>query len=335
MAEETVGAKYFEAYPDRAARCRLCPHGCLLKPGGVSLCGARFNRNGTVVAATFGRVSSACLDPVEKKPLYHFFPGRSVFSIGGVGCNLKCVFCQNSAISQASPPTARMSPAEVAAAGRDGGSIGVAYTYNEPAIAFEYVLECAKAVRRAGGRNILVTNGYINPEPLGDLLPWIDALNIDIKAFNNDFYRRLCGGSLEPVLATAKTAAARTHVELTTLIIPDENDAIPELNDLAAWIADACGRRVPCHLTAYHPSYQCRKAAATAAHLRNAGRIFRTRLQYVYLGNLPVPGFSDTVCRECGGTVIARSGFRADLSGMKPDGSCAACGADNNIRTAG
>jgi pyruvate formate lyase activating enzyme len=158
-------------------------------------------------------------------------------------------------------------------------------------------------------------------------------MNIDIKAFNNDFYRRLCGGSLEPVLETARTACARTHVELTTLIIPEENDAVPELEDLAAWIAGNCGRSTPCHLTAYHPSYQFSRAAATAAHLRNAGNIFRSRLDHVYLGNLAVPGFSDTVCPACGAAVVARSGFAADLSGMRPDGRCAACGADNHIIT--
>jgi pyruvate formate lyase activating enzyme len=286
------------------------------------------------VAASYGKVSAAALDPLEKKPLYHFFPGRSVFSIGGYGCNLKCAFCQNSGISQFNPPTVDMSPEEVAAAGTAGGSLGVAYTYNEPSIAAEYVGDCALAVRKAGGLNVLVTNGFMNPEPLADLIPLIDAMNIDIKAFNNDFYRRLCGGGLEPVLETAKAAARKTHVELTTLIIPGENDAIPELADLAGWIADNCGRTTPCHLTAYHPSYKLTRAAATAAHLRNAGRIFRARLDYVYLGNLHAPDFADTVCPACGRTVIARSGFAVDASGLGESGTCAGCGADCRVITA-
>ena len=282
-------------------------------------------------AVTYGKVAASALDPIEKKPLYHFFPGRTIYSIGGWGCNLKCVFCQNSPISQFESPTRPMTPAEVAKAGMADGSIGVAYTYNEPIIAIEYIVDCAKAVRRAGGKNVLVTNGYINQEPFADLLPLFDAINIDIKAFNNDFYRRMCGGGLEAVLETVKTAVGKVHVELTTLLIPDANDAAPELEDLALWVADNCGRGTPYHLTAYHPSYNYTKAATTSAHLKNAWNIFKSRLDYVYLGNLQVPGASDTVCVNCGKTVVGRKIFDVDLSGMTRNGACANCGADNHI----
>ena len=324
-------ARYFEKYPDGAISCHLCPQECFLRNGAVGLCGARKNRDGVLYARTYGEVTASALDPVEKKPLYHFFPGWPIYSIGGWGCNLKCVFCQNSPISQFESPSVPMPPAEVAREGMAHGSIGVAYTYNEPIIAIEYIMDCARAVRRAKGKNVVVTNGYINPEPLADLLPLVDAMNIDLKAFNNDFYKRLCGGSLEPVLKTITTAVGKVHVELTTLLIPDANDAAPELEDMAMWVADNCGRSTPVHLTAYHPSYNYTKAATTAAHLTHARDIFRARLDYVYLGNIMAPGAGDTVCVNCGSVVVVRKIFDVDASGMKPDGTCAHCGAANNI----
>ncbi|MCL2000490.1 MAG: AmmeMemoRadiSam system radical SAM enzyme [Planctomycetes bacterium] len=222
-------ARHYESFPNRTVACGLCPQECFLRPGSFGICGARQNLEGVLYAITYGKITGSALDPIEKKPLYHFFPGRNVFSVGGWGCNLKCVYCQNSSISQFEAPTFPMPPAEMAKNGLASGSIGVAYTYNEPIIAIEYVMDCAREVRKLGGKNVLVTNGFINPEPLEELLPLIDAMNIDIKAFNNDFYHRMCGGALEPVLKTVTTAVKATHVELTTLIISEENDAVPEL----------------------------------------------------------------------------------------------------------
>lgn len=329
----SVQARYFDSFLDGAISCRLCPHACFLQNGNIGLCGARKNRNGVLIPLTYGEITGHRLDPMEKKPLYHFLPGREIYSIGGWGCNFKCVFCQNSAISQAESPTVHMTPRDVAIQGVRDGSAGVAYTYNEPSIAIEFLMDCCAEVRKAGGKNVLVTNGYINEKPLRDLLPLVDAMNIDVKAFNNAFYRKMCGGLLEPVLETVKRVAdyGKTHLELTTLIIPEANDAIPELEDLAAWIQDACGRNVPCHLTAYHPSYNYSRAATTEAHLKNARYIFRKKLAYVYIGNATIPGSSDTVCAGCGGTVIRRVVFETDASGMNPDGTCATCGATNNI----
>ena len=324
-------ALYYDKFPDGAVSCQLCPHTCFLRNGNVGLCGARKNRNGALLALTYGEVTGSMIDPVEKKPLYHFLPGSKVFSIGGWGCNFKCIYCQNSAISQSESPTVPMSPGEVAKHALENGSIGVAYTYNEPIIAIEYLLDCCRAVRKAGGKNILVSNGFIMPKPLADLTPLLDAVNIDVKAFNNEFYAKLCGGKLEPVLESVAYLAGKVHMELTNLLIPDANDAIPELEDLAAWIAENCGRHTPCHLTAYHPSYNYSRAATTEAHLKNARYIFRKRLDYVYLGNVSIPGASDTVCAKCGNTVIKRVVFAVDAAGMNPDGSCAKCGAANGI----
>ncbi|MCC8181054.1 MAG: AmmeMemoRadiSam system radical SAM enzyme, partial [Planctomycetes bacterium] len=280
---------------------------------------------------TYGEVAASNYDPIEKKPLYHFFPGRSIYSIGGWGCNLKCVFCQNSPISQFESPTVPMSPKEVARAAMQKGSVGIAFTYNEPLIAIEYVMDCAAEVRRAGGKNVLVSNGYINPGPLREVLPLIDAVNLDIKGFNHDFYQRLCKGTLDPVMETARILASSTHVEVTNLIIPEENDAVPEMEDLSKWIADNMGKATPVHLTAYHPSYIYSRTATTAAHLINGLRIFRKNLDYVYLGNVRTDKGADTICVNCGQTVIARDGYSVDASGMAANGSCAHCGTDNHI----
>lgn len=333
MALPATEAMYYKQLDDDRVRCLLCPFQCFIAAGQRGNCNVRENRGGVLYALTYAEVTSRALDPIEKKPLYHFFPARPILSIGEWGCNFKCQFCQNCAISQFEVPARRLSPREVARMCRLDDSIGIAYTYNEPLTAFEYVLECAQAVREAGGKNVLVTNGYVNPEPLGRLLPFVDAMNIDVKAFNEDFYHRLCKGSLAPVLETAKTAAKKTHVELTTLLIPNANDAIPELEDLARWIRDECGPQTPAHLTAYFPSYRLREKATTAAHLVHARDIFMDHLDYVYTGNIAVPGASDTVCVKCGATVIKRKAFQSDLSGMKADGTCAACGTANNIIT--
>ncbi|MCD8140179.1 MAG: AmmeMemoRadiSam system radical SAM enzyme [Planctomycetaceae bacterium] len=324
-------ALYYDKFPDGAVSCQLCPHTCFLRDGNIGICGARKNRGGTLLALTYGEVTGSMIDPIEKKPLYHYHPGSRIYSIGGWGCNFKCLYCQNAAISQGESPTVPMSPAEIAKQALQKDSIGVAYTYNEPIVAIEYLLDCARAVRKAGGKNVLVSNGYILRKPLEDLLPLLDAVNIDVKAFNNEFYKKMCGGKLEPVLENVKFLAGKVHMELTTLLIPDANDAIPELEDLAAWIAENCGRDTPCHLTAYHPSYNYNRAATTEAHLKNARYIFRKKLDYVYLGNVSIPGASDTVCVKCGHTVVQRVVFSVDSSGMNPDGTCKNCGAANNL----
>lgn len=331
MPDSLTEAKWYEKRPDNLVVCRLCPFHCRIEDGNRGNCGVRKNENGTLYAITYGEVSSMAVDPIEKKPLYHFHPGSPILSIGEWGCNLKCSYCQNSSISQNEAPTQTLTPRDLAKRYREHGSIGVAYTYNEPLVSYEYVFDCATAVRAAGGKNVLVTNGYIDPEPLDKLLPLIDAMNIDIKGFNESFYRRLCKATLEPVLKTVVAACKKTHVELTTLLIPDTNDAVPELEDLASWIADNCGRRTPVHLTAYFPSYQMRQTATTAQHLVHARGIFKKCLDYVYTGNVHTPGGADTVCVNCSNVVITRHAFTIALIGMNANGTCANCGTDNNI----
>ncbi|MCX7933636.1 MAG: AmmeMemoRadiSam system radical SAM enzyme [Planctomycetota bacterium] len=326
-------AAYYARLPEKRVQCLLCPRQCTLAEGQRGNCLARQNRGGEMIALTYGRVSSLAMDPIEKKPLYHFFPGRFILSLGGWGCNLHCAFCQNHSISQAEAATQPLSPAEAVRLAQREGSIGIAYTYNEPLIAWEYLRDCCAAIREAGLKNVLVTNGYLNPEPLAEILPLIDAMNIDIKAFRESFYREICGGSLAPVLRSAELASRCCHVEVTTLLIPGQNDDAAELDELAAWIAAHCGKHTPTHLSAYFPRYRFRHPPTSEADLRRAREIFRRHLRYIYLGNIVGDGVADTLCQNCAAPIIRRRGYEIDASGMDADGRCAACGADNGIIT--
>lgn len=324
-------AAFYEKLPQDRVQCHLCPHACTIAPGKRGICRVRENQNGSLVALTYAQVASTAMDPIEKKPLYHFCPGTSILSIGTWGCNLKCSFCQNWSISQKEVPTQELTPENLATLAKREGSVGVAYTYNEPMIWWEYVFAAAQAVQRTGLKNVLVTNGLINPEPLEKLLPCVDAMNIDIKAFHEGFYEKLCGGRLAPVLATAERAAKDCHVELTTLVIPGHNDAPKELDSLAAWIAEHCGRKTPAHLSAYSPRYELGAEPTSLALLQRAREIFSQHLDYVYIGNVATADAGNTACHRCGDVVIARRGYATDTRGMREDGTCAGCGAANNI----
>ena len=291
----------------------------------------RENRGGDLEALTYGQVTSVAMDPIEKKPLYHFFPGRDILSIGSWGCNFFCQFCQNHNISQQEVSTESLTPGRAVELARARGSIGIAYTYNEPFIMWEYLRDCGKAAHEAGLKNVLVTNGFVNPEPLEEILPLVDAANIDVKAFHEGFYGKLCGGSLEPVLRTVKRACEECHVELTTLIIPEHNDAPKELENEARWIAKNCGKQVPVHLSAYSPRYQLGARPTAVGTLQHAREIFRHYLNHVYLGNLRTSDGADTVCASCSQTMIRRGGYHTEIAGMTSKGECVACGAENNV----
>ena len=323
-------AAYYETRDDGKVGCRLCPHHCVIADGRTGLCRARRNRGGTLYSEIYEQVTSVAMDPIEKKPLYHFHPGTSILSLGTRGCNFACQFCQNWSISQGEASTSRLTAeAAVAAACREG-SVGIAYTYNEPLIWLEYVLETAQLARQSGLANVLVTNGYIEPEPLDELLLFIDAINMDIKSIRPDFYQRLCRGTLEPVLANAKTVVGRTHLEVTTLIIPGHNETDEEFEELSAWIADELGPDVPVHLSAYFPRYKLQASPTPAATLERARGIFARRLRHVYLGNVAASQGASTVCHACGAELIVRRGYATRVVGLR-DGCCAACGAGNNI----
>ncbi len=280
-------ANYWERNGD-TVECLLCPTGCIISEGGSGFCKVRGVREGELKALGYGKVSSAHLDPIEKKPLNDFFPGSMIYSIGGWGCNLSCAFCQNWSISQEFHDESRVyEPADIVDEAKASGSIGIAYTYNEPLISFEFVRDCAQLARSAGLVNVLVTNGYINTEPASELLSLVDALNIDIKSMDPEFYKTHCGGELNPVLDFAVQAnAAGCHVEITNLVIPGLNDSDDLFVSLADWIYDNLGAEVPLHLSAYHPQYKMVVNRTPPETLLNARDLCEQRLKHVYLGNV-------------------------------------------------
>ena len=318
-------ALFWHREADGTIRCDLCPHGCRLADGMAGLCRVRTAVGEELKAESYGRISSAGLDPMEKKPLYHFCPGRQVFSIGGWGCNFGCSFCQNWTISQQFlQDEPERSPGDVVRLA--SGSVGMAYTYNEPIIGYEFVRDCAVLARREGFANVLVTNGYIRPSPAAELIPLMDAMNIDIKSMDEDFYRRQCRGTLQPVLDFAVQAVqGGCHVEITNLLIPGLNDTQDHVGRLARWMKDHLGPAVPLHLSAYRPMYKMKVEATSADIVRRARDVARRELLYVYVGNLPDSEGCDTACPGCGKLLIERRGYRTALRGIR-DGQCAGCG---------
>ncbi|MBP2687663.1 MAG: Radical domain protein [Deltaproteobacteria bacterium] len=323
-ATDAKVAAYWEKEGD-GVRCSLCPHRCRIAPGKSGICGVRENHGGTLYAATYGKAAAVSVDPVEKKPLFHFHPGAPILSIGSVGCNFRCEFCQNYHLVLRQVPLEEVRIGELIRSARREGSVGIAYTYNEPFIQFEFVLECSRAFRAAGMKNVLVTNGYVNQEPLAELLPLVDAMNIDLKSMDPDFYRRICGGNLAPVLETIRTAAKATHVELTTLLYTGHNDADPQIRKVVDFVAET-DPGIPLHLSRYFPAHRATAPPTPPDRLAAAYRIARERLPYVYVGNVRLPGAEDTVCPECHATVIRREAYRIDAGGLSGD-RCAACGA--------
>lgn len=271
------------------AVCPICPHGCALEEGRIGICHARKNVKGTVVSINYGRITSIGLDPIEKKPLARFMPGTKILSVGSFGCNLACPFCQNHQIACATEdmPTQTVSPQELLNLAEGlvpEGNIGVAYTYNEPLIGYEYVFDCARLMHQNNLKNVLVTNGFVNPKPLADLLPFIDAMNIDLKGFSEDFYKKL-GGRLEPVKATIAAASAVSHVEVTTLVIPGENDGENEMRAMSGWLSEL-SPDIPLHISRFFPRYLYADRTPTPVEtVYRLAEIARENLHYVYPGN--------------------------------------------------
>ena len=282
-------ALYFEKYDNKTVLCRLCPHNCKIKPDRLGACRVRKNIDGVLYSMNYGRVASIALDPIEKKPLYHFYPGTNIVSAGTFGCNLKCSFCQNWSIAHKEATTVEVMPEQLvkkAVEAKHLGNIGIAYTYNEPSIWYEYVLETAKLAREQQLVNVLVTNCFINLEPLRELLPYIDALNIDVKAYTSGFYKNICKGELEAVKATVKEAAPVCHIEVTTLVIPGLNDSTAEIGELSKWLA-SISKEIPLHLSRFFPNYLMQDRPSTPlATLEQAHAEASKYLSHVHLGNV-------------------------------------------------
>lgn len=325
-------AMFWHAIGREKIECGLCPHHCRMADGKRGLCGIRLAQGGKLYAAGYGLISSAHNDPIEKKPLYHFHPGKSIFSVGGWGCNFKCKFCQNWTISQqVDSNESPVPPEKIVAAARAAQSIGIAYTYNEPLINIEFVAECARLARKAGLVNVLVTNGYIEKEPAEFILPLIDALNIDIKSMDEEFYKNRCGGALKPVLEFARQAVtAGCHVEITNLIIPGLNDADEQIKQLAEWIVANLGEKTPLHLSAYRPEFKMDLPPTPPETLERAYRLCKEKLFYVYIGNAFSDSGQNTPCPQCGHELIIRRGYNTRLAGLK-DKHCAQCGCPADI----
>jgi pyruvate formate lyase activating enzyme len=289
MADIAREALYWQSGADNTVLCRLCPHLCRIAPGRHGICLARRNESGRLIPDSYGKITSIALDPIEKKPLYLFHPGSKILSVGSFGCNFHCGFCQNWSIARQAAPYRVLSPPDLAALALQAatnGNIGLAYTYNEPLVGFEYVLDCARLIRQQNMKNVLVTNGYINREPMAELLPLIDAMNIDLKAWNESFYTGICGGKIEPVRDVIAQCAAACHVEITTLLIPGLNDKTEEIDSLAGFLA-SLNPEMPLHLTRHHPDYQMPEPGPISrSRMEELARVARKYLKNVWLGNV-------------------------------------------------
>ena len=313
--------------------CTQCPRECRVQENQYGFCFGRKNVGGEVVCAAYGRCTGLAIDPVEKKPLYHFFPGSSVLSFGTVGCNLDCAFCQNWTSSHCRDESVlrfHASPAEIAAAAEHHGCQSVAYTYNEPIIWAEYAVDTAKECSARGIKNIAVTAGYISAEAREKFWPAMDAVNVDLKGFSEEFYEKYCHAKLAPILENLKWIAAETSVwmEITNLVIPGANDSPENIRAMCDWIVKHLGQDIPLHFSAFHPAFRMVDRPSTSpATLKTAYRTARDAgLRYVYLGNISAPGYGSTHCPGCEKVLIQRDGYRLTYNALNGD-ACGFCGA--------
>jgi pyruvate formate lyase activating enzyme len=338
MEEGPKECMLYEREEKGVAVCGLCAHRCRIQPGKRGRCRVRENRAGTLVSLVYGRPVSLAVDPIEKKPLFNFHPGSSVFSIATVGCNLSCSFCQNWTLSQASPESARareLPAAAVAAMVEEEGCGGIAYTYNEPTVFVEYALDIARLVRGQGRYNVFVTNGYMTEEAVRALAPFVDAANVDVKSISQAFYRERCGAPKAPEAVLAAIREMRRHkmhVEVTNLLIPGLNDSEEDLRALCAALAEL-DRGIPVHFSRFHPDFRLRDRGPTpAATLERASALAKEAgIRYVYTGNVPGSDGENTYCPECGELLIKRYGFSVIADLASRTGRCPSYGRETGI----
>ncbi|HSH52232.1 MAG TPA: AmmeMemoRadiSam system radical SAM enzyme [Bacteroidales bacterium] len=326
-------ALYYLKIEDQKIQCELCPHNCIIQSGDFGICKVRQNTKGKLISSNYGLISSMGFDPIEKKPLYHFYPGGEILSVGSIGCNLKCQFCQNWQISQTSidefvRESMIYTPGQVAQIALSKKSnIGVAYTYNEPTVFYEFMLHTAEKVKENNQQNVMVTNGFINGKPLHNLHQVIDAYSVDMKAFNNDFFKKYTKSQLEPVKQTLiNIANAGKHLEITNLVIPTLNDNPDEFEQMVKWIAQNTGKETVLHLSKYYPTYQLNIGATPINTLIEFKKIAENYLSYVYVGNINLPEGNNTYCSNCGELLINRKSYMPKKHSLTADGSCSKCG---------
>ena len=329
-------AYLYEPLKDQTVQCNLCHHRCRIQDGKRGICGVRENRNGMLITLVYGRLIAQHVDPIEKKPLFHLLPGTLSYSIATVGCNFKCRFCQNADIAQMPSDRNGMITGEnctaeaVVAAAEKSGCKSIAYTYTEPTVFFEFAHDTAKIAHNRGIKNVFVTNGYMSPEALQMISPYLDAANVDLKAFNDDFYKKMCGAKRKHVMETLKLMKSLgILVEVTTLIIPGLNDDPADLADLARFLAGELGPETPWHISRFHPTYRLTDRPPTPVKTLLAARDMglKAGLRYVYTGNVPGEESENTFCYRCGRLLIDRWGFSIRKYAIKK-GKCPDCGAE-------
>jgi pyruvate formate lyase activating enzyme len=324
-------ARRYEKLENNTVKCSLCNHRCTIPEGKHGICGVRVNSGGTLYAATYGKISAEAVDPIEKKPLYHYLPGTRSYSLGSYGCNFHCQHCQNWHISRAVPDESihpSLSPEEGVSRAIASGSASISWTYNEPTIWHEYTLDMGTLARQRGLGTVYVTNGYITEEALRELAPMLAAYRVDLKAFTDDFYKKICGAHLQPVLDSAVLARELgMHIETVTLVIPGLNDSMDEQENLIRWVIDHLGPDTPMHFTAFHPDYKMtdrvRTPVATLEKIYNRAK--ELGLRFPYIGNTGSSRYENTYCPSCGAMLIERSGFSSRITGLD-DRQCANCG---------
>jgi len=328
-----IATRYWHTLADGRLQCDVCPRACKLAEGQRGLCFVRAREQEQVVLTSYGRSSGFCVDPIEKKPLNHFLPGTPVLSFGTAGCNLTCKFCQNWDMSKSREMDRLMDqamPDQLAKAAADLGCRSIAFTYNDPVVFLEYAMDTAKACRAQGIKTVAVTALYVNPEPARDFFPLMDAANIDFKAFTDRFYKKICGGDLQTVLDNLKYLRQETDVwfELTTLLIPGENDSAEEIDAMTQWVVDNLGPDIPLHFTAFHPDWKMRDHPPTPPETLTRARqiALNNGVRYAYTGNVHDESGGSTYCHTCGQRLIGRDWYEITHWQLTTDGHCPQCG---------
>lgn len=326
-------AMLWEKAENNKVQCKLCAHSCLIQPESRGVCRVRVNQNGTLYTLAYGKAIAANVDPIEKKPLYHFLPGTRAFSIATAGCNFRCDFCQNWRISQFFKDSARgktfpgrdLPPKQIVQKALENDCVSIAYTYTEPTIFFEYAYDTAKIAQEHGLKNIFVTNGYQTPQTIEKMTGLIDAANIDLKSFRSDYYRKVCGATLQPVLDSIEQMHKKgIWVEVTTLVVPEQNDSEEELTDIAQFIAGV-DKNIPWHISRFHPAAKMANSHPTPiTTLERAADIGKEAgLKFVYLGNIPGHDLENTTCPNCGELIISRRGY--SITNQLKNNKCPHC----------
>ena len=325
-------AIYYKSLEGGKVKCQLCPHSCVLENQEQGICKVRTNRDGVLIGDNYGKVTAIHVDPIEKKPLYHFYPGSKILSIGSYGCTMKCLFCQNCDISQAS--TGKIAPNQsysaqsiINLAAEKLDIIGIAFTYNEPTTWYEFMLAIAEKANVENFKTVMVTNGYIHRKPLEKLIPCIDAFNVDLKSFTERFYQLVTQSALEPVKKAIKMiTAAKKHLEITNLVVPKMNDDEAEFEEMVKWIAGETGERTVLHISRYFPNYQMNMPSTPIETLNRLYEIAQKHLKHVYLGNVSDKDRNSTYCDKCGKLLIDRSTYGVEIKGLDLNGNCIKCG---------